>query len=139
MNAKSLLIASAIAVGLAMSATAQQSTTVHRYAAYFKYSDQAIKVMLDNPQDRAAAISKLQEAFGGKVEGIYFFPMGGEFDGLVIGQAPSDSAIEAIQVVARSTGALAKSVVVPIIASSEFKTLMETAKQGAASYAPPSR
>jgi uncharacterized protein with GYD domain len=139
MNAKSLLIASAIAVGLAMPATAQQSTTMHRYAAYFKYSDQAIKVMLDNPQDRAAAISKLQEAFGGKVEGIYFFPMGGEFDGLVIGQAPSESAVEAIQVVARSTGALAKSVVVPIIASSEFKTLMETAKQGAASYAPPSR
>jgi hypothetical protein len=30
-------------------------------------------------------------------------------------------------------------VVVPIIASGEFKTLMETAKQGAASYAPPGR
>ena len=65
--------------------------------------------------------------------------MGGEFDGQVVGQAPSDSAIEAIQFVARSTGVLAKGVVVPIIASNEFKTLMETAKQGAASYAPPGR
>jgi uncharacterized protein with GYD domain len=139
MNAKSLLIASAIAIGLAMPTTAQQSTTMHRYAAFFKYTDQAIRGMLDNPQDRAAAISKLQEAFGGKVEAVYFFPMGGEFDGEVIGQAPSDSAIEAVQVVARSTGALAKGVVVPIMTSDEFKILMGTAKQGAASYAPPGR
>ena len=66
MNAKSLLIASAIAVGLAMPATAQQSTTMHRYASFFKYTDQAIKGMLDNPQDRAAALSKAAEAFGGR-------------------------------------------------------------------------
>jgi uncharacterized protein with GYD domain len=139
MNAKSLLIASTIAVGLAMPATAQQSTTMHRYAGFFKYSDQAIKGMLDKPQDRAAAASKLQEAFGGKIEANYLFPMGGEFDGLLIVQAPNDSAVEAIQMVARSSGAFARLQVVPIIASGEFKTLMETAKQGAASYTPPGR
>jgi uncharacterized protein with GYD domain len=140
MNAKSLLIAPAIAVGLAMPATAQQSTTtMHRYAGFFKYTDQAIKAMTDNPQDRAAAVTRSIEVFGGKVEAFYYFPMGGEFDGLIILQAPSDGAAEAIGLVARSTGALAKQVVVPIIASGEFKTLMETAKQGAASYAPPGR
>jgi uncharacterized protein with GYD domain len=139
MNAKSLLIASAIAVGLAMPAIAQQSTTMHRYAGFFKYTDQATKGMTDNPQDRAAAIAKSAEAFGGNVEAIYYFPMGGEFDGMIIQQAPSDSAVEATGLVARSTGALAKLVVVPIIASGEFKTLMETVKQGAASYAPPGR
>ncbi len=63
MNAKSLLIASAIAVGLAMPATAQQSTTMHRYASFFKYTDQAIKELLNNPQDRTAAVSKLFDAF----------------------------------------------------------------------------
>jgi uncharacterized protein with GYD domain len=139
MNAKSLLIASAIAVGLAMPATAQQSTTMHRYALFFKYADQSIKAMLDNPQDRAAAISKSVEAFGAKIEAIYFFPMGGEFDGMIVQQAPSDSAMEAIALVGRSAGAVARSVVIPIIAHGEFKTLMETAKQGAASYAPPGR
>jgi uncharacterized protein with GYD domain len=139
MNAKSLLIASAIAVGLAMPATAQQSTTMHRYASFFKYTDQAIKELVDNPQDRTAAVSKLYAAFGAKIEAVYVFPMGGEFDGIVIIQAPSDSAIESIQLVVRSGGALAKAVVVPVIASGEFKTLMETAKQGAASYTPPGR
>jgi hypothetical protein len=47
-----------------------------------------------------------------------------------IAQAPSDLAIEAIGSVARSTGIVAKAVVVPVIASGEFKTQMETAKQG---------
>ncbi len=139
MDAKSLLIASAIAVGLATPATAQQSTTMHRYGAFFKLTDQAIKAMADNPQDRAAAVSKLAEAFGGKVEAFYFFPMAGEFDGLIIQQAPSDWAVEAVNFVARSTGSLAKLQVVPVIVSGEFKTLMETAKQGVASYAPPGR
>jgi uncharacterized protein with GYD domain len=139
MNAKSLLIASAIAIGLAMPATAQQSTTMHRYAAFFKYTDQAIKGMLDKPEDRAAALSKAAEAVGAKLEALYFFPMGGEFDGMVIEQAPSDSAVEQGALVARSTGAVARIQVLPVILSSEFKTLMETAKQGAASYAPPGR
>jgi uncharacterized protein with GYD domain len=137
MRIHSLLIASAITTVLAIPATAQQS--MHRYAAFYKFSDQAIKAMLDNPQDRAAPASKLAEAFGGKVEAAYGFPMGGEFDGILIQQAPSDLAIEAIQMVARSSGAFARLQIVPIITSGEFKTLMETAKQGAASYAPPGR
>jgi uncharacterized protein with GYD domain len=139
MNAKSILIASAIAAGLAMPATAQQSGSPHRYILFFKYTDQAIKGMTDNPQDRAAAASKLAESFGGKLEALYFFPMGGEFDGIAVTQAPSDSAIEAINLVARSTGAFARQVAVPVIASGEFKALMETANQGAASYAAPGR
>jgi uncharacterized protein with GYD domain len=137
MNAKSFLIASAIAVGLAMPATAQQSTTMHRYALFFKYSDQAIKGMLDNPQDRTAALSKAAESVGAKVEAFYIFPMGGEFDGMAIEQVPSDLTIEAGAFGARATGAFARLLTVPVIASGEFKTLMETAKQGAASYAPP--
>jgi uncharacterized protein with GYD domain len=139
MKIHSLLIASVIATVLALPAMAQQSTTMHRYAIFSKYTDQAIKGMTDNPQDRAAAVTKLIEAFGGKFEANYFFPMGGDFDGILIAQAPSDTAIEAIQMVARSTGAIARQVVIPVIASGEFKTLMETAKQGAASYAPPDR
>ena len=91
MNAKSLLMTSAIAVGLAMPATAQQSTTMHRYAAFFKYTDQAIKGMTDNPQDREAAVANLIDGLGEKFEANYFFPMGGDFDGILITQAPSDS------------------------------------------------
>ena len=134
MRIHSLLIASAITTVLALPATAQQSTIMHRYVTFFKYTDQAIKGMTDSPQDREAAAAKLTEALGGKLEASYFFPMGGEFDGIVITQAPSDSVIEAINVVVRSTVSFVRVQAVPV-ASGEFKTLMETAKQGAASYA----
>jgi uncharacterized protein with GYD domain len=139
MKLNSLLVASAITTALALPAMAQQSTSMHRYAIFFKYSEQAFKAMIDNPQDRAVALSKAAEATGGKLEALYFFPMGGEFDGMIVEQQPSDMAIEAGTLLARSTGAAARVQIVPVIASGEFKTLMETAKQGAASYAPPGR
>jgi uncharacterized protein with GYD domain len=122
-----------------MPATAQQSSSSHRYITFFKYTDQAIKGMTDNPQDREAAAAKLTEALGGKLEASYFFPMGGEFDGLVITQAPSDLTIEAINFVVRSTGSFTRVEAIPVIASGEFKTLMETARKGAASYVAPGR
>jgi uncharacterized protein with GYD domain len=141
MRIYSLLIASAITTALALPAMAQQSTTKHRYAAFYKYTDQIIKELIDHPQerDRGAAISKLFETYGVKIEAGYIFPMGGEFDGLLIVQAPNDTAIEAIQLVTRSGGTAVRSVVVPVVAANEFRTLMEAAKQGAASYAPPGR
>jgi uncharacterized protein with GYD domain len=101
MRPHSLLIASVITTVLALPATAQQS--MHRYMIYFKYTDQTIKAMSDNPQDRVAAGAKLAEAFGGKFEALYFFPMGGEWDGFAIDQLPSDTAIETLYMVARST------------------------------------
>jgi uncharacterized protein with GYD domain len=35
---------------------------LNRYAAFFKYADQAIKAMTDNPQDRTAAVTRSIEA-----------------------------------------------------------------------------
>lgn len=137
MRVQSLLLASAIALGLAIPAGAQQSSTMQRYAVFFKYSDQAIKGMIDNPQDRTAANSRLIEAFGGKLESLYFFPMGGQFDGIVISQFPNAAGIEAIELVVRSTGSLLSYQAVPIMTGPEFQALMERAKQGAANYTAP--
>jgi hypothetical protein len=72
MRVQSLVTTSALAIGLAMPAIAQQSTSTHRYVNLFKYTDQAIKSMTENPQDREAAVAKLIEASGGKMESIYF-------------------------------------------------------------------
>ena len=60
------LLVSALAIGLSVPAIAQQS--MHRYIAFFKYSDTAVKAMTENPQDRSAQIAKLAESFGGKLE-----------------------------------------------------------------------
>jgi uncharacterized protein with GYD domain len=60
-----LIVVPALVMGLAMPAMAQQSE--HRYVALFKYSDSAVKAMMENPQDRSAQGAKLAESFGGKM------------------------------------------------------------------------
>jgi uncharacterized protein with GYD domain len=137
MRSRPLLIASAIAIGLATPAIAQQSTSARRYVGFFKYTDQAIKAMTENPQDRAAPVAKLTEAFGGKLESIYFFPTGGEWDGMVISQMPSDADMASLNLIVRSTGNLAKLQSIPVMTAAEFKAAAEKAKSTTTGYTPP--
>jgi uncharacterized protein with GYD domain len=144
MRSKSFLLASAlVVVGLALPvmgpATAQQASTEHRYVTLFKFTDQAIKNLTDNPQDRTAAVAKVSEQFGGKLEALYLFPLSGEFDGMAIMQVPNDAVMEEINLVIRSSGSFARLQATSILTPAEFKTQLETAKQGTASYVPPGR
>ena len=136
MRLHSLMIASALAMGLAVPAMAQSSTT-HRYVQFFKYSDAAVKEMTENPQDRAATLAKLYESAGGKMESIYCVPTGGKYDGMVIGQFPDDVSAEAISLTVRSTGSLANSQTVAAMTAEEFKAAMEKAKSIKSNYTPP--
>jgi uncharacterized protein with GYD domain len=70
MRIHSLLIASTITTAFALPAMAQQSSTPLRYLGLFKYSDQAMKSMRENPQDRSAQAAKLYESLGGKLEAV---------------------------------------------------------------------
>ena len=58
MRPRSILLALTVAFGLALPAVAQQSNSLHRYVTFFKFTDQAVKNLTDNPQDRTAAVSK---------------------------------------------------------------------------------
>jgi uncharacterized protein with GYD domain len=137
MKLHSLMIVSALAMGFAVPAMAQ-SSTMHRYILYFKYSDSAVKAMTENPQDRAAQAAKLYESFGGKMESIYWYPSGGEYDGFAIGQAPDDVTAEAQSLMLRSSGNFPNIKVIPLMTSEEFKTAtMEKVKNVKSGYAPP--
>src|SRR5258708_15951973 len=125
MRSKSLFLASALmAVGLALPATAQQASTQHRYMTLFKFTDQAIKNLTDNPQDRTAAVAKVSEQFGGKLEALYLFPLSGEFDGIAIMQVPSDAAMEEINLVIRSSGSFARLQAGSALTPAQFQTLL---------------
>ena len=74
------MVVSALAMGSAVHEMAQ-SSTMHRYIGFFKYSDAAVKAMTENPQDRSAQAAKLYESFGGKIESAYFLrPVGNTTD-----------------------------------------------------------
>jgi uncharacterized protein with GYD domain len=137
MRIHSLLIASTIATVLALPATAQQSSTTHRYLLLFKYSDQAMKAMRENPQDRSAQAAKLLESLGGKMEVNYFFPLGGEYDGMIIAQMPNDAALTALGFITTPTGNFSKAQNIPLMTTDEFKGAMEKAKGTNTTYTPP--
>jgi uncharacterized protein with GYD domain len=114
-----------------------QSSTMHRYVIFFKYGDNAIKAMTENPQDRSAQGAKVTESFGGKQEAIYFFPTGGEFDGIAIAEFPDDVTAEGLRLFIRATGNFAKFETRPLITAGEFKAAMEKAKSVKSTYTPP--
>ena len=139
MRPRSILLALSVTYGLALPAVAQQSSSPHRYVTLFKFTDQAVKNLTDNPQDRTAAVSKTAEQFGGKLESLLLFPNSGEFDGLAIMQMPSDAAMEEVNLVIRSSGSFTRLQVTPVLTPAEFKSMLEAAKQGAPSYAAPGK
>jgi uncharacterized protein with GYD domain len=135
MKVHSLIIASTFAIGLAMPAMAQQS--MHRYLSFFKYADNAVKAMTENPQDRSAQGAKLAESFGGKVIATYYIPSGSEFDGVVILELPDDVTAEAQGLFVRATGNFTKIQSMPLMTADEFKAAMEKAKSVKTGYTPP--
>jgi uncharacterized protein with GYD domain len=135
MKISSLILASAVAMALAVPAMAQQS--MHRYLILFKYGDNAVKSMTENPQDRSAQGAKITESFGGKQELIYFLSAGGEFDGVAIAEFPDDVTAEGLKLFIRATGNFAKFQVSPLLNAEEFKATMEKANRVKSSYTPP--
>jgi uncharacterized protein with GYD domain len=135
MKIHSLVFVSALATVLAVPAMAQGS--MNRYVLFFKYGDNAVKAMTENPQDRAAQGAKITESFGGKQDSIYFFPSGGEFDGMAIDEFPDGITAEGVALFLRATGNFPKIQVMPLMNAEEFKTSMEKAKNVKSTYTPP--
>jgi len=137
MKIRSLLLSAIFTAAFVVPAMAQQTT--HRYVAFFKYNDAAVKAMAENPQDRSAQIAKLTESFGGKMESAYWFAAGGEYDGMVIETFPDDVTVEAQNLFVRASGNLSKAVTFPLMTADEFKTAMEKAKNVKTGYVSPTQ
>jgi len=105
--------------------------------AFFRYSENGVKAMTVNPQDRAAAAAKLYEGFGGKIESIYWFPTGGAYDGFVIAQVPDDATVQALDLTLRSTGNFTAIQTTPLITLEEFTAVMEKVKNAKSAYTSP--
>jgi uncharacterized protein with GYD domain len=93
--------------------------------------------MTENPQDGATQVARLYEAYGGKMESIYFFSMGGEYDGLSVGQFPNNGAVAALVLSVGSSREFARSQALPLMSRDEFKGALEKVKGTAVGGAGP--
>ena len=58
------------------------------YMTQFTYTTEAWRAMIQNPQDRSAAVSELMQKSGGRL--INFYYSFGDYEGLAIVETPDD-------------------------------------------------
>jgi uncharacterized protein with GYD domain len=75
------------------------------YVTQGRYTSEAIQGMVQNPEDRSAALSKLAEKAGGKM--LSYYVTFGEYDFVVIYEAPDSRAAAAIVLTAAAGGSVA--------------------------------
>jgi uncharacterized protein with GYD domain len=103
------------------------------YLGRFSYTSDAIRAMLDNPQDREAAARETLESLGGQLLGFWYAL--GEFDGVFIAEAPDNTTVTALAMAVGRTGALARFETTVLLGMDEAQDAMRRA--AAAPYRPP--
>jgi|TARA_B100000315_G_C14203890_1_gene418899 uncharacterized protein with GYD domain len=100
------------------------------------YTTDAIKVMVNHPQDREAAGRAAIEALGGKMH--HFFFTFGEPDIVAIIEIDDDVAMVACSMLVGASGALAHGATTKLMTSADAMAAMVRAKDAQDSYSPPS-
>jgi uncharacterized protein with GYD domain len=78
------------------------------YLGRFKYSADAIKAMIEDPQDRSAAAAEAAESLGCKLHGIWWAL--GEHDGAFLLEAPDNVAVVALSMAVGASGQISSEV-----------------------------
>ena len=103
------------------------------YLGRFKYSAEAIKAMIENPQDRSAAAAQTAESLGCKLHGIWWAL--GERDGVFLMEAPDNVTVVALSMAVGASGQISTENTV-LLEMSEAQEAMRRA--AAATFSPPS-
>jgi uncharacterized protein with GYD domain len=106
-----------------------------KYAVLGGYTAEAWSKMIDNPGDRTAAVTKVVEGLGGKLESFYWSFGDDDFLGII--EVPDDTAAAAFSVAVGSTGSLRNLRTIKLISLGDGAKMLEKAKAAKAAYAPP--
>jgi uncharacterized protein with GYD domain len=106
-----------------------------KFAVFFTFKGETIRSLMDKPSDRAAVVSKLCEAAGGRMEAYYL--MFGAWDGFVIADVADSKAAAAISLAVSSTGAFARLETHELLEAGELGDVLRSASGLA--YTPPGK
>jgi uncharacterized protein with GYD domain len=102
--------------------------TVPLYLGRFAYTPETIRALIDNPQDRAKAAAEAAESLGGKLIGFWY--AFGEFDGVFLVEAPDNTTVAALAMLAGGSGALARTETTILLTMDEAMKAMRKAAGG---------
>ena len=103
------------------------------YLGRFSYTADAMKALLNQPQDRSAAARELAESVGGKLLGFWY--AFGEFDGVFLMEAPDNASAAALAMAVGADGALSEVETTVLLDMDEAQDAMR--KAATATYRPP--
>jgi uncharacterized protein with GYD domain len=105
------------------------------YMVQFAYTPEAWAALVENPEDRSAAVRELTEALGGRL--LSWYLSFGEYDGLLIYEAPDNATAGAAALAAASRGHLRAIKTTPLFSAEESVEVMRRA--GRTSFRAPGR
>lgn len=113
------------------------------WVSYGKMTQDGIKGMITEPQNRAEAVGKLVAALGGKLLS-YHLLLNGEFDFFIVTDMPEDKAGETAMVnsmLVRGSGSIESITTVPAVHAEDAVPIMQKAQKMASSmaYKPPTK
>ncbi len=95
------------------------------YITQGRYTENAIKGMVDQPEDRAPAVAALIEAAGGRM--LHYYVTLGEYDFMVIAEADGNSEFLAALMVAGASGGVTGLTSTQAFTTAEAKSAMAKA------------
>jgi len=95
------------------------------YMCQFAYTPEAWTSMTKNPQDRSKPVNELAQKLGSRVVGLYYYF--GDYDGILLFEAPDDITANAVIVASMAPGHLKVTRTSRIFTSEETVEIMRKA------------
>ena len=96
-----------------------------QYLGRFKYSGDAVRAMVREPQDREAVAREVVESLGGRLLGFWFAL--GEFDGVFIAELPDNATATAVAMAVAGSGTMTAFETTVLLGMDEAQQAMRTA------------
>jgi uncharacterized protein with GYD domain len=106
-----------------------------KYVSFFTYSSETWGRMISAPGDRAAALRQVLDSVGGSLDAMYW--MFGDYDGMVIFDAPDPASGAAVSIAAGSSGAFKHLETHELFTQEQLGETLARAKSTTQAYQPP--
>jgi uncharacterized protein with GYD domain len=113
--------------------TVERRPPLPLYLGRFTYTTDAVRALINEPQDRSAAAREVAETLGGKLLGFWY--AFGEFDGVFLLEAPDNASATALAMAVGAGGALSAIETTVLLDMEEAQEAMR--KAAGATYRPP--
>jgi uncharacterized protein with GYD domain len=108
----------------------QEVNLMALYMCQFAYNSDAWTAMTKNPQDRSKPVGELAQKLGSRLVGLYYYF--GDFDGILIFEAPDEITANAVIVASMAPGHLKVTRTSRLFTPEETKEIMS--KAGAVNF-----